>query len=686
MDEDAPEIEPLGPPTSPGVEENRIPGSTLSSRQEARPRPRPIENVPDWGKTADQQPAGSSSSAYLTDEEKRKLLESMNKPFSNTPIVPPKPETSDELSPAPVHQPTEPHATSPVEPARQPSGSEPDMRPRRNAFFYKNIIQLSGNPRLAEHDEMTIGERVWVLRKKRIPMKTVSMVGISLAAVLIVVFALIMATGDSSGTGVIAGFVFDDSSRPYIHGAAVRFPELGKTYQSDGQGFFITDDLPTGNYRIEYLIDDAVVGVDYATIVEGEVTPLALRPSDEDELQEELAVTTESASSTVAVPQPKRIVKPEAREQTRSLTMKPLEDTRTTVAEQPQPRPPKPVEVKPTEARPTEARPTKVKSETARSGGATYAAADRPVEKPVEEPSAATPPAPAKLKLAANVDNARIQLGNDVLGAGNLTYSGITAGQYRYEISADGYEPLTGTVELAAGKVTVLEAELTRLPAAEKQVAYGAEDFYYSGVTAFNEGDFNAAISDLDEAIRRDPSYTEAYKARGNAYSSREFAQQAHDDYLRAAEILRFRKDYSSAISMYDKALKEIPGSVSAHLGRGSLFLTRGDELAAITDYESVIRADRGNFEGYLGLGKARFQQGNYAGAIEHFEDARSLNSDSPEVYQYLMLSYMADNDLKNVKKSYERFTRVANSRQINEMRSDAKYAAIMRIVDQSEL
>ena len=46
------------------------------------------------------------------------------------------------------------------------------------------------------------------------------------------------------------------------------------------------------------------------------------------------------------------------------------------------------------------------------------------------------------------------------------------------------------------------------------------------------------------------------------------------------------------------------------------------------------------------------------------------------------MLSYLGANDIKNVKKSYDKFTDVATQDQIDRMNSDKKYTAVMRVVN----
>ena len=122
--------------------------------------------------------------------------------------------------------------------------------------------------------------------------------------------------------------------------------------------------------------------------------------------------------------------------------------------------------------------------------------------------------------------------------------------------------------------------------------------------------------------------------------------------------------------------------SVAAYLGRGNTYLTKKEPRAALADFESAKKYDKRNFQAHFGLGEARFQQANYKKAIKHFKDARSLDPDNPVVYQYLMLSYMSRGEIKDVRKSYEKFRAVATEEQYGEMLRDKRFTAVLEVID----
>jgi len=589
---------------------------------------------------------------YLSEEEKTNLLASMDKtdqPFGNTPIVPPKKALAqaqgggEKDSAKPDSPPAKPlfqgggsAVPQPTPPAEEPSAGT--QSPRRMAYFYKNYVQLTGNPHLHDHDELTLGSQVWTLKRKQFSTGVILAVLSPIAALILFVVALQLVDTGSRGDGSMIGMVIDEYEQPFVHGARIRLPELGKTYESNAEGFFMTDRLPAGSYRVEWLVDGEIVGAAFATVVDNEISTLTIRPSEE--LVEEL-------EASQGQPQHRASAEPTPAPATR------------------------------------QSQPTKPQTASNTSRQTAKPAATKRTPKKATT-SASRKPTTAKLDLAANIDNAKLMLSGKVLGRGNLTYSRLKPGTHNYMVVADGYEAVSGKVTLKAGETKTLKVTLPALAQAEKEEVYTADDFYFSGANAYRDGAYETAITDLTEAIRLDPNYAKAYSTRGDTYAIMREKELAHNDYVRAAEIYRFKKQYSYAITAYNEALSMDDKSVTANMGRASLFMARGEEVAAIADYESVIRVDRRNFDAYLGLGKARLARSNYRKAIKAFKDARSIRKDDPIVHQYLMLAYMADSDFDEVQKSYEDFVEVASPEVVDDFKKDQTYSAIRRVVKEN--
>ncbi|MEA3297351.1 MAG: tetratricopeptide repeat protein, partial [candidate division Zixibacteria bacterium] len=287
----------------------------------------------------------------------------------------------------------------------------------------------------------------------------------------------------------------------------------------------------------------------------------------------------------------------------------------------------------------------------------------------------------ASIALTVNIDGARLSLDGDVIGAGNLKYTKLKPGKHNYLVEARGFQPASGTIELTAGKTRRLQIILPPINQ-QMQLTSLAEDLLESGTSHLKGGDFQKAIDDFTEAINHQPGFAEAHMSRAQAYTWVPTPNLAYDDFIRAAEIYRAENNPNRAITAYNNALEIDRESLKAHLGRADQFLLNGEEIAAIVDYESALEIDKKNSQAHLGLGMARFQQANFRRAIRHFEDARSLDSKDPLAHQYLMLSYLAADDIENMKESFKEFQEVASEAELTRFQNDQEFSSVMEIIN----
>jgi len=619
------------PPLPPGTELNDAREPITPPIQESQPvtnpafAPEPDRGLtpeppspPDLDKNRPQPPTTETNDTYLSDEEKQELIKKIE-------------NVDQPFGNEPIVPPKKKRKENTPPPQLDPDVPKPAMakRSRGIALFYKNYIQIKGDQHLHDNVEMEIGDRAYVLREKRINPKL--LLGIAIPIFVIVLFIIgaqfIRDTGN--GQGHVVGIMFDDNQQPYLLKAEIRFPELGESFYSNPQGFFKTSTLPSGTHKVEYIIDGNLVAIDYATVFNDEITTLMLEPQPMDLAE----------SST----------------------------------------PPKPV--KSAGVAPAQKKTAASKAQTSSSQQAKSQSSDISNKRKSSPSTKVSINQYAKLTLDANIDDARLKLDGSVMGAGNLTFSKVKPGTHNWVVSKDGYEALSGTINLKAGESKKLKVTLHPLTTAQKEKSYNEQDFYYSGQDAFKKGDYQTALVDFSKAVELKNSFADAYNYRAETQKKLKDFEKAHDDFLRAAEIYQFRKNINQAITAYNKAIKVNSKSITAHLGRGNLYLNKGEEIAAIADFETVHDLDKKNAQAYYGLGEARFRQGYYKKAVEHFKDARSLDKKNPKVYQYLMLSYLGANDIKNVKKSYDKFKNVATDVQIDRMNTDKKYTAVMRVV-----
>ena len=478
---------------------------------------------------------------------------------------------------------------------------------------------------LSKHDELTLNGKQYGLQPKRIKptyLYAASAVGFS---VLLFIIASWFIKDGANGQGQVAGIVLDSNNQPYIQGASIRFPDLGKTIKSNAQGLFTSEGIPAGAHRIEYLVDGRVVGSDHATVLENGISMLALKPSttkiDQKKSSSFASKPAASKNSSTTV-RPNDLVNSENNENPSSLT------SGDGIKKQPKP----------------------------------------------------DPNTPSAIVLASNIENAKFTLGGTILGLGNLKYSPLKPGTYKYEVNAAGYKAKSGTITLAVGETKTLELELEPLSETKKIVTISAEDHFEFGINSLKSEEYESAISDFNKALEQNPSYAQAVYNRGLAYQKLRKNAEAHDDFVKAAELFRMKKEYSSAVTSFNRALEANNKSTTALLGRGDLYLAKGEEIAALADFDTVLKMDKKSYQAYMGIGRARFQQSNFKLAVENFKNARTLSKNDPYLYQYLMLSYASLSDTKEVKKAYGRFQEIATENQRAALAKDKRFVVALEL------
>ncbi|HTP07332.1 MAG TPA: tetratricopeptide repeat protein, partial [Anaerolineae bacterium] len=95
-----------------------------------------------------------------------------------------------------------------------------------------------------------------------------------------------------------------------------------------------------------------------------------------------------------------------------------------------------------------------------------------------------------------------------------------------------------------------------------------AEDYNNRGLAYLNKGNYDRALTDLNEAIALNPQLAEAYKNRGDIYGQ--------------------KGDYDRAIIDLDKAIALNPQSAEAYTDRGEAYINKGGYDRAIIDLDKA--------------------------------------------------------------------------------------------------
>ncbi len=126
-----------------------------------------------------------------------------------------------------------------------------------------------------------------------------------------------------------------------------------------------------------------------------------------------------------------------------------------------------------------------------------------------------------------------------------------------------------------------------------------------SGLSAYERGDFETAVSELEAAVDKDPKSIAAQTALGQSYEAVGKLKQAEESYRTALElnqslpriryklaiILKSKGRPEEAIDELSKAVVNEPGFAAARLILGDLYADAGDKKKAAAEYRAVIDA-----------------------------------------------------------------------------------------------
>jgi tetratricopeptide (TPR) repeat protein len=504
-----------------------------------------------------------------------------------------------------------------------PSKANPNIKKAQKvrglAHFRGNSIKLVGNPFLHEGDEIQVNDKPYLLKPKKYDKRV--LFGAA-AAFLVIVFSIIAIQiardGTLSGDGEIVGMILDDSGRPFLEKARVSIPSLNKTTMSNAQGFFIFQKIPTGTYELVFELNPDVIYHGNATVTSNQLTLMAFSDLEPMLPPETPSQTTANVSNNRSEPSNS------AENEKKSNSSKKKEI-----------------------------------SDSGQKSSSSY----------------------GKIKLNANVEDARLIVDGKILGAGNNTYTKIKSGSRKIEVTKDGYKTYSETVRVKSDKTVTVSAKLSP----EEPTSLSGKDYLSLGKDALAAKDYQGAIDKLSEAIKLSPSLVDAYESRATAYKKTGATDKATNDYVRAGEISRFKKDYTRSITDFTSALSLSDGNTNALVGRGDTKFAQGDYRAAMEDYDSALRNSINLYGAQYGMAKCYFKMGEPKKAEKYFKAAHELDPSDPELYQYMMLNYLARDDIKKVREMYAEFKVVADPAQLAEFKSSSRYEPILRLISEED-
>jgi tetratricopeptide (TPR) repeat protein len=141
------------------------------------------------------------------------------------------------------------------------------------------------------------------------------------------------------------------------------------------------------------------------------------------------------------------------------------------------------------------------------------------------------------------------------------------------------------------------------------------ESFYNSGTIKLDNGNFEGALKDFNEAIQKEPNEARYYIKR--AYTKVQL------------------EDFKGAIEDYNFVLQEDPNNVFALLSRGTAKKKINDRAGAMADYDRVLSLDPKNCEAYINRGFVKKAMSDESGACKDWNLAKKNGCDEAKIVLY---------------------------------------------------
>jgi len=285
------------------------------------------------------------------------------------------------------------------------------------------------------------------------------------------------------------------------------------------------------------------------------------------------------------------------------------------------------------------------------------------------------------IEFVSNVDGARFLVDDKTVGSGKGISAKVKPGNHQIKVSKSGYSDYTSEIDLAANQSVTVNGVLQPLPK-DVVTAAAVDDHISRGNQALTSGNFQKAIEEFTAVLSLQPSNKDGYQRRGEAYIKAGQTDKAVGDYVRLGEICRLGKLNDQAINAFSTALKYDSKNKVALVGRAGARLDNGDYSPALRDFESALKVDDQFYPALFGAAVSQFKLGNNKQADKHFKNAYKLNQSDPYLYQYMMLNYLALDDVKKLRKVYADYKAIASSQELAELKSSSRFASIIRLLE----
>ncbi|MEJ7740094.1 MAG: tetratricopeptide repeat protein [Chitinophagaceae bacterium] len=211
-----------------------------------------------------------------------------------------------------------------------------------------------------------------------------------------------------------------------------------------------------------------------------------------------------------------------------------------------------------------------------------------------------------------------------------------------------------------------------------KRIEQISADFFKSGLSHYDAGRTDSALTWISHAISIDPDKHQYTLKRGEIYfklndlarALQDFDEavylnpQSHDAYKQRGMLKFTQSNYAEAVSDFTEAIKLNPKLPQTYKYLGDAYLKSKKYSNAITSYDAALSTSKAGKPSlddifladlYNNKGESHFQSGDLSSALQHFNTAVRKNMYAREFYFNRGKTYLKLNELEKAQEDLEK-------------------------------
>ena len=203
-----------------------------------------------------------------------------------------------------------------------------------------------------------------------------------------------------------------------------------------------------------------------------------------------------------------------------------------------------------------------------------------------------------------------------------------------------------------------------------------ALDAYVQGVKAYNSGDTQGAMTNLQRAIEKKNDLVMARSMLGDLYRSRSEYDSAREQYqvlaaldpysyfnhYRLGLVYQLLEQFKEAAASYIRALDLKPDDPKSNMSLGTVYLSLDKPQDALPYARKAVQYDANNAAAWVNLGLVLDANTNYAESEGAYRKALDLDSDLTLVRLYLGESLLQQQKFGEARSVFQELVRVEDS------------------------